>query len=231
MLDQDTAVEATLAEHGYKRQNLIDAEDDQPVNDPRITSTPSGSGSSAYSRRVSTPSVTLGGPNTGPVSVGGYDWQPYNPPHLAGNLGQTYTPYTDNHASYQNANPGQSNPGGMPSFSLPSVSGVGLPFFGHGPQESVGSFEPLLGVTSGNDTPPGHPTPAIPPRNPLRLLGDTGNGHGDGDGRGDGIISKDENGGYEDDDAEYEALNKRSLKVRPSSIRCIPQIAHVCDLF
>jgi len=211
MLDHDTAVEATLAEHGYRRQNLIDAEDDHPVNDPRIMSTPSGSGSSADLRRVSTPSMTLG---TGPVSVGGYDWQPYNPPHLAGNLGQTYTPYTDNHASYQNANPGKNNLGGMQSFSLPSVSGVGIPFFGHGPQESVGSFEPLLGVTSVNDTPPEHPTPAIPRRNPLRLLGDTGNGHGDGDGRGDGGISKGENGGYEDDDTEYEALKKRSLKVR-----------------
>ena len=220
-LDHDTAVAVTLAEHGYRRQNLIDGDDDHLVSDPRTTSTPSGS--TADLRRASTPSMTL---STGPVSVGVHGWQPYNPHYLADSLGQTHNPYAVNQASYLNASPGPSNPGGMPSF--------GLPFYGHGTKESMGSSEPLLGVTSGGDTPPEHPTPAgpaIPPRNPMRLLGDTGNSHGDGNGRGDGGISKDGSGGYEDDDTEYEAFKKRSLKVRLSSIRCVPPIAHVCDLF
>ncbi|KAF9651871.1 hypothetical protein BDM02DRAFT_3109979 [Thelephora ganbajun] len=213
-LDHDAAVAATLAEHGYGRQSLIDADDDHPASDPRAMATPSGSGSSA-DMRASTPSMTLGGFNPGPVSAGGYGRQSHDLPYLADSLGHAYNPYTDNEVQHRNASPGQSNSGGMPSFSLPSVPGVGRPFFGHGPKDSMGSSEPLLGANSGSDTPPEPATPVIPPRNPLRLLGGAGDRHSSNTGHGDGGSSNDEDGGYrDDDDFEYEALRKRSLKVR-----------------
>lgn len=216
MLDHDTVVAATLAEHGFGRQSLIDADDDHLVSDQRqgTVSTPTGSGSSGDMRRASTPSMTMGALGTGPVSAGGYGRQSHNPPYLADSFGQTYNPYTDNQASYQDPNPGPSNSGGMPYFSLPSVSGVSRPFFGHGPEDSMGSNEPLLGGSSGRDTPPEPSTPAIPPRNPLRLVGGAAGVGDDNSGQGGGRTSNDENGGYEDDDDfEFEALRKRSLKV------------------
>jgi len=212
-LDHDTAVAATLAEHGYGRHNLIDADDDYPASDPRTMTTPSGSGSSGDTRRASTPSMTLGGFNTRPVSAGGYGRQSHGPPYLADSLGQmynSYNPYTDNQASYQNTDTGPSYSGGMAAFSLPSVIGAGRPFFGHGPQDSVGSSEPLLWGISGSDTPPEPATPTIPPRNPLRLLRGAGTGGGTDSGGG----SKNEGGGYrDDDDTDYEAFRKSSLKV------------------
>lgn len=211
-LDHDTVVAATLAEHGFGRHSLIDADDDHHVNDlgQRTTSTPSGSGSSGDMRRASTPSMTLGGLNTGLVSTGAYGQQSHNPPYPADSFGHTYNPYTDNQASYHSQYPGPSNSGGAPYFSLPSVSGV-RPFFSHGPEDSMGSNEPLLGGNSGTNTPPEPATPAIPPRNPLRLLGGAGSVRGSSSG---GRVSNDGNGGYEDgDDFEYEALRKHSLKV------------------
>ena len=212
-LDHDTAVAATLAEHGYGRQNLIDPDDDHPVGGPRTT-IHSGSGSSA-DRRASTPSMTLSGLNPGPVSGSGYGQQSHNLLYQADSFGQTYNPYMDNQGSYQNANPGPSNAGGMSDFGLPSVSGVGRPFFHHGPKDSMGSSEPLLGGTSGSDTPPEPATPTIPPRNPLRLTGGAGSMYDDNNGQGSGASPDDKNRGYEgdDDDIECEALRKRSLKV------------------
>jgi hypothetical protein len=207
MLDHDTVVAATLAEHGFGRQTLIDADDDHPVSDPR---TPSGSGSSADMRRASTPSMTLSGINMGPVSVGGYGRHSHNSSYPADSLGQTYNPYTDNQVPSHNINLGPSNSGGAPNISLPYDSGVGRSFFGHGPQDSTGSSEPLLGATYGSDTPPEPATPAVPARNPLRLVG--GAGSYDNERSGGGNLN-DEDVGYDDDD-EYEGLRKRSLKVR-----------------
>ena len=209
-LDHDTAVAATLAEHGFGRQSLIDADDNHPMNDPRPISTPSGSGSSADMRRASTPSMTLSALNAGPVSAGSYGRQSHNLPYLADSFGHTHNPFADNQAPYQNPNPGSSNSGGIPYFSLPSVAGVGRSFFGHDPKESLGSNEPLLGGNSGNDTPPEPATPAIPPRNPLRLAGGAGSEHGGDNGQG--------GGGYEDDDIESEAFRRRSLKVCPGVV-------------
>ena len=220
-LDHDTVVAATLAEHGFGRQSLIDADDDHLASDQRqrTVSTPSGSGSSADMRRASTPSMTLSALNTGLVSAGGYGRQSQNPPYLADSLGHTYNPYADNQAPYQNPDPGPSNSGGIPYFSLPSISGASRPFFSHGPEDSIGSNEPLLGGHSGSDSPPEPATPAIPPRNPLRLLGGAGSERGSSNGQGGGRVSNDESGGYEDDgDFEYEALRKRSLKVCPGVV-------------
>lgn len=221
-LDHDTVVAATLAEHGYGRHSLIDADDRHPASDPRTTSMLSGSTSSGDMRRTSTPSMTLSALNAGLVSGSGYGRQPHNPPYFADSLGQTYNPYAESQLPYQNANPGPSNSGGaggVPYFSLPSVPGVGRPSFGHHPEDSAGSSEPLLGVNSGGDSPPEPGTPAIPPRNPLRLVGG-GNRGNDGQ----------DSGGYEDDDTEREALGKRSLRVCPELlIRCIHPIAY--DLF
>ena len=213
-LDHDTVVAATLAEHGYGRQSLIDADDNLPVNDqsPRANSTPSGSGSSGDMRRASTPSMTLSALNTGLGSTG-YGRQSHNPPYLADSLGHTYNPYTDTQAQYQNPDPGPSDSGGMPYFSLPSISGVGRPFFSHGPEDSTGSNEPLLGGKTGSDSPPEPATPAIPPRNPLRLVGGAASERGSNNGQVGGRNSNDEDGDYEDGDFEYEALRKRSLKV------------------
>lgn len=219
-LDHDTTVAATLAEHGYGRHSLIDADDDHLISDLR-TRTTSGSGSSADIRRASTPSMTLSALNAGLVSASGYGRQSHSSPYLADSLGQVYNPYADNQASYQDANPGPSNSGGISSFSLPSISGVGRPFFGHGPQDSAGSNEPLLWGNSGSDTPPKPPTPTIPPRNPLRLLRETGSEYGGNDGQGDGGTSNNRNGGYaddDDDDIECEALRKHSLKVCPGVV-------------
>lgn len=214
-LDHDTAVAATLAEHGYGRQNLIDADDDQPVSALRTVTPPSGSGNSS-DRRTSTPSMTMGGFGTGPVSTGGYGRQSHSPSYPVDSLGQTYNPYTDNQVPYHDVNHGMTNPSEMSKYSLPSGSGtIGRPFFGHGPNDSLGSSEPLLG-SSGRGTPPEPPTPAVPPRNPLRLLGGPGSEHDHDDVYG-GL--DDGSGGYKDgDDFEYEAFRKRSLKVRSGSI-------------
>jgi len=121
-----------------------------------------------------------------------------------------YNPYTDHQASYQNTESGPSYSGGAPTFSLPAFSGIGRPFFGHGPKDSVGSSEPLLWGISGSDSPPEPATPAVPPRNPLRLLSGTGDRRGTNDGHGDGGISNDENIVYD----PYEESRKPSLKVR-----------------
>ena len=201
-LDHDTAVAATLAEHGYGRQNLIDADDDHHVGAPVAVTTPSGSGSGSEMRRVSSPSMTLPGFGTGPVSTGGYARQDHNASYLADSLGQTYNPYTDNQRPHYDANQGLTGSTEMSRYSLPSGSGVTRPFFSHDPKDSQGSSEPLLGPTFGSETPPEPGTPNIPPRNPLRLVGGAGSSrHGD-----DG------------DDHEYEALRKQSLKVRPGVI-------------
>jgi hypothetical protein len=71
-----------------------------------------------------------------------------------------------------------------------------ITFFGRDEKRGMESSEPLLGATSDSDTSPEHPI--VPPRNPLRLLGGSADGHG----------------GYEDDDFEYEAHRNRLLKVR-----------------
>jgi len=212
-LDHDAVVAATLAEHGYGRQSLIGADDDHPVSDP----------SSSDMRRTSTPSMTLSGLNMGPVSAGGYGRQSY-PPYLADSFGQTYNPYTDNQVPYPYTYPGPSNSGGNPGFGLPTVSGVGLSLFGHGPHESMGSNEPLLWGNSGSDSPPEADTPVIPPRNPLRLARDTRSRLAGSD-QASGGTSYNGNGGYEDDDEEYETLRKHSLKVYPGAVDT-PPIAH-----
>lgn len=201
-LDHDTVVAATLAEHGYGRHSLIDADDSHPASDPRTTSMLSGSRSSGDARRASTPSMTLSALNTGLVSGGGHGRQPHNTPYLADSLGQTYNPYADSQLPYQNTYPGPSNSGGSGGvhyFSLPSA---GRPPFGHHTEDSAGSNEPLLGGNSENDSPPEPGTPAIPPRNPLRLVG---GGHRGND--------EQDSGGYEEGDAEHDALGKRSLRV------------------
>ena len=205
-LDHDTAVAATLAAHGFGRQNLIDADDDHLVSDPRTVTPPSGSGSSGG---ASIPSMGMGGFNPRPVSVGEYGRQYNNPSYLADTLGQTFNPYAGYQAQPHNVNvPGPSNSGGAPNFSLPGP-GVGHSFNGHGPKESMGSNEPLLWATY---TPPEPPTPVVPPRNPMRLMPGTASGHDSSSGHGDGGSS---NGGYQDDDDDvYEALRKRTLKVR-----------------
>ena len=207
-LDHDTEVAATLAEHGYGRQNLIGADDDHPVGDPRTISS-AGSGSSSDMRRISTPSMTLSGLNPGPAS-GGYGRQSY-PPFLDDTFGQTYNPYTNN----QNTHSGPSNASGTSGLVLPSVHSGGRSFFAHGPNESMGSSEPLLWGNSGHDTPPETTTPVIPPRNPLRLAG---RGQDDNSDQAGGRTLYNGKGGYEDDDDEYEALRKRSLKVCPGVV-------------
>ena len=217
LLDHDTAVAATLAEHGYGRQNLIDADDDHRVSAPVTTTTPSGSGSGSDMRRVSSPSMTLPGFGTGPISASGYGRQSHNTSYLADSLGQTYNPYTNNQPQHYDTNRGPSDPSETSRYSPPSTSGVVRPFFGHDPKDSLGSSEPLLGaIPSGSATPPDHTTPVVPPRNPLRLIGGTGSRPDSNNGyRGVGG-SIDENGGYEDDfDSEYdERLRRQSLKVR-----------------
>lgn len=201
--DHDTAVAATMAELGFRRQALIDAGDDHPVNDPRNATTPTGSGSSAYS-------MTVGGPNQRPVSDV-YSRQTYNQHYPSDSYGgQTYNPYTDNQALYPSVDQGPSNPSGIPNFSLPSVPGVGLPLFGHGPKDSMGSSEPLLGPFSENEFSRQSFVPTIPPRNPLRSMGGAADARHDLGGR-DG----DPSAGYrDDDDSEFDVTRKCSLKVR-----------------
>lgn len=214
--EHDTAVAATLAEHGLGRHALIDPDDHHPVSDLRTVTTPTGSGSSADARRTSSPSMTLGGINPGPVSAGGFGRQGHNPPYFADSFGQAYNPYADftnNQVPHQHSDPGPSNPSGMHNFSLPLVSGVGLPFFSHGTKDSMGSSEPLLSAVFDNDPAPEPTIPAVPPRNPLRLMGgarDAYGGHG-GEGSSNG-----ENTGYrdDDDDVDYGGFRQGSLKVR-----------------
>jgi len=76
----------------------------------------------------------------------------------------------------------------------------------------MGSTEPLLGGNFGSDSPPEYSTPILPARNPMRPAGGAGRRRSDGrSGEGD---SNDDASFYEDDDLEFEALRKRSLKVR-----------------
>lgn len=152
------------------------------------------------------------------------------PQQGAGSHGQTYNPQTSNQAPQQgsgshgqntgyqapqqSANPG---PSSISKFILPG-SGVGWSLFGRGQEDNTGSNEPLLGGTSGNDTPPEYASPLIPPRNPLRLFGGAEDESGGGDEYGDGDGSSGGGGGYEDDDLEYDALRNLSLKVRSPGI-------------
>lgn len=210
--DHDTAVAATLAEHGLGRQALIGPDDHHPVSESGFVITPTGSGSSADTRRTSSPSTSMNGINPGPVLPVGFGRQPH-PPYRDDSFGQiSFNPYADNQAPYWHPNPGPSSSSRMPNPSLPSGSGVGLPFFGHGPQQSMGSIEPLLGAIFDSDT---SPAPAVPPRNPRRAMGSAGGTHGDIGGRGNSGISNGENAGYrDDDDVEYEGLGRGSLRVR-----------------
>lgn len=126
--------------------------------------------------------------------------QAYNQ-YPADSLGQSFDPYANNRTSYQNVNPRLSNSSGRPGFSLASGSGLGRTFFGHGQGDTMGSNEPLLGAASGRDSSPEPALPAVPPRNPLRLLG-----YGGGGGQDDG--------NDEDAPPEYEPLRSQSLRVR-----------------
>lgn len=223
--DHDTAIAATLAEHGFGRQELIDPDDVRPASDPRTTTTPTGSGGSSDTRRTSSPSMSLSGINPGPVSAVGFGRQPPGTQHYADNFGQMsynpysthnpYDPYMDSQVPYRHANPGPSNPGRMQNFSLPNVPGVGLPFFNHGPKESMGSTEPLLGAISDNDVPPEPAIPAVPPRNPRRLMEPAGDTYGDTGRSGSGGRPNDEKSSYRDDDrTEYGGVKRGSLRVR-----------------
>ncbi|KAF9787167.1 hypothetical protein BJ322DRAFT_704704 [Thelephora terrestris] len=213
--DHDTAVAATLAEHGLGRQALIGPDDHHPVSDSRIVITPTGSGSSADTRRTSSPSTSLSGINPGPVTAVGFGRQPYIPPYRDDSFGQiSFNPYADNQAPYRpHQHPGPSSSSRMHDPNLSSVSGVGLPFFGHGPKHSMGSTEPLLAAISDRDPSPDFANPIVPPRNPRRTMGGAGGTYGDTGGRGTGGILSGESVGYRDDDgAEYEGLRKGSLR-------------------
>ena len=158
--------------------------------------------------------MSLTGNNPGPVSAAGFGRQAYNPPYYADSLGQiSYNPYMGNQVPYRHTNPGPSDSSRMHNFSLPSVTGTGPPFFGHGPQDSMGSSEPLLGAFT--DSEPEPPVPPVPPRNPQRPVGGSG-----GPTRGDGGVRDNRvvlNGGssvYTDDDVAYGGLRRGSLRVR-----------------
>lgn len=211
--DRDTTVAETLAEHGIGRLHLIDSNDDHPSNGPRTVITPTGSGNNVEVGRTSPPNLSLSGINLAPVSTGGFNRHLNNPAYPAGNLGRTYNPYAGNQVPYRYAEPGPSNPSGVPNFSVPSGSGVGLPFFNHSPQDSMGSSEPLLGVSSDIDASLDPVIPSVPPRNPLRLTGGVENMPSSVGGRGNGG-SLNEESHIDDDDIEYGALRTGSLKVR-----------------
>lgn len=216
--DRDATVAQTLADFGFRRQVLIESEDHLPANGPRTVTTPTGSGNSADVGRTSSPNMSLSGINPVPVSAGGFNWNTHNPPYLPDGFAQTSykNPYTNNQAPHRHAYPGPSDSGGIPNFSVPSGSGAGLPFFGHSPQDSTGSSEPLLGANSGVGTSPEPAIPSVPPRNPLRLMGGAEDTPDDVFGRVIGRSLNDENTGYRyDDDVEDGgALRKGSLKVR-----------------
>ena len=208
--DHDTTVAATLPGYGPRRQDLIEPDDHHPVNCPRTGAIPSGSGNSGDVGMINSPSMSLSGINSAPVSAGGFSRHPHNPVHPVHGFGQTYNPYADRQGPYQHADPGPNNTGGITNFSVPSGSGVGLPFFAHSQQDSIGSSEPLLGANSDMDTSPEPAIPSVPARNPLRLTGGAGNTPDEG--------SSNETTGYRyDDDVEYEALRKGSLKVHRRS--------------
>ena len=111
-------------------------------------------------------------------------------------------------APQQGGDPGPSNPGGSSGFGLLS----GWPFFAQGQKDTMGSTEPLLGGNFGSDSPPEYSTPILPAMDPMMPVGGARRRRSDGrSGEGD---SNDDASFYEDDDFEYEALAKRSLKVR-----------------
>lgn len=213
-LEYDTAVAATLEEHGFGRQSLIGPDDVRPTSGPRSLTTPTGSGSSSDTRRTSSPSMSLAGINPGPVSAAGFGRQAYNPPYHADSFGQiSYNPYADNQVPYRHTNPGPSDSSRMHNFTLPSVTGAGLPFFGHGPKYSMGSSEPLLGTFS--DSEPEPPVPPVPPRNPQRPVGGaTDPTRGDGGGRDNRGVLNEGSSVYTDDDVAYGGLRRGSLRVR-----------------
>ena len=220
--DHETTVAETLAEYGIGRQDLIEPDDHHPVNGSGTVTTPASSGNSADAGRTGSPNMSLSGINSIPVSAGGFGRHPHNPTYHADVFGQTYNPYTDNQGPHRHADPGPSDPGRIPNFSVPSGSGVVLPYFNHSQQDSMGSSEPLLGVNPDTDQSPEPAIPSVPPRNPLRVVEGTGIGNtpSDVDGRVNGGSSNDERTGYTDyDDEEYGALRKGSLKVCPLGSR------------
>jgi len=213
--DHDTTIAETLEEYGIGRQDLIEPDDHHPINGPRTVTTPTGSGNSADVGRTSSPSMSLSGINPVPVSAGGFTRYPHHPTYPADNFGPTYNPYADNRVLYHHADPGPSNPGGIPNFSALPGSGVPLPFFGNSQQDGAGSSEQLLGANSHIGTSLEPTIPSVPPRNPLRLMGDPGNISGDGSGHVNVGGSNDESTGYRHGyNVEYEGLRKGSLKVR-----------------
>jgi len=210
--DRDATVAETLAEHGIMRQDLIDPDDHHPVNDQRAVITPTGSGSSARTRRTSSPSMSLTGFTPMPVSSIGFNHQSYNQPYHADTFGQTYDSYGDNQMTY----PGPSASSRVQNSSPPSVSHVSRPFFSHGTRPSAASIEPLLGAFSESDTPPRPIIPPVPPRNPSRVTGSIRHTQGDIDidNRGSPNDGNTGHGDYDDDDVRYSRFRQGSLRVR-----------------
>lgn len=208
--DHDTT--EILKDHGNGRHVLIDSDDHLPGNDPRTVATPTGPVNGVDAGMPTPPTMSLNRINPAPVSVG-FDRRPHNPAYLPNGFGPTYNPYTENQVPYRHADPGRTNHGGIPNFSVPSGSGVGPPFFGHSQNDSNGSSEPLLGVNSDADASPEPAIPSVPPRNPLRPMGGAGNSPGDIGGLVNGRSWKESTSYRDDDSVDYGALRKGSLKV------------------
>jgi len=192
-----------------------------------------GSGGADVVWWPNTANTTSGGIGAAPVSAGDAHGladtlgQTYNPqpdyhapqqnPFYVPQQDSFYTPQQDGYyapqqgghqapqqgtyqAPQQHPIPGPSNPDGASGFGILP----GRPFFGHGPKGSIGSSEPLLVVTSDNDSPPEYTSPAVPPRNPMRSMGVAGTRRYSD--KGD---SNDDASVYDDDDFEREALRQR----------------------